>query len=350
MSAAFGPFAASFLSPATGFVLGGVGCRFGVNGAQRLCKPVVVATADGGRDWRGVSSPPTTLAPVGGLGMAGPAVKAITFADARDGWLFGPGLWATHDGGNHWARVAMKAQVNGVVASGGWVYATTVSLVGGFSLFRSPLGREDWQPVGSLAATTSPPVALLAAFGRAAWVGVLARNPKPTSVPELWRTAEGAHWQLIGNPCASASQTLLSVTATTATDLAMLCSGSTHEQIVTSSDGGIHTRQIAPTPTGSYFGVVAAPLGQSKIVVLASPSDVVLPANLLAGVHSVLDRTIDGGRSWTSTTYGDRGIGWADLEFVSPTVAWVVHGFPGASNDQLMQTTDAGATFKPVPF
>lgn len=355
VSAAFQPFASSFLSPSTGFVLGGVGCRFGFNGAQRPCKPVIVTTSDAGVHWRAVSSAPTTLEPVGIFGLVDPLVKAITFADPRDGWLFGPGLWATHDGGQHWKRIAINMPVVGVVSSGGWAYAATYPRLGesrgSSSLWRSPVGRDDWQAVGALASTASSLVSVLAASGRSLWVGVLPANATDTSVPVLWRTTDGAHWQRIAQPCASASSAVLSIDATSATDLVMVCTGSSgHEEIVTSTDGGIHTRRTAQAPAGTFFEVVGAALGELKTIVLASPNDVVVPATALPPVRSELERTGDGGRSWTRTVYGKPNVGWADLQFLSPTVAWAVHGYPGASADQLVHSTDAGASFKPVRF
>ena len=33
------------------------------------------------------------------------SVGSVTFADARNGWLYGPGLWATHNGGASWHKV-----------------------------------------------------------------------------------------------------------------------------------------------------------------------------------------------------------------------------------------------------
>jgi photosystem II stability/assembly factor-like uncharacterized protein len=63
---------------------------------------------------------------------------------------------------------------------------------------------------------------------------------------------------------------------------------------------------------------------------------------------STILRTTDGGRSVTPTRYHDKGAGFTDLQFVSPTAGWVVHGYPGGAVDQLMYTTDTGATFAPV--
>ena len=346
-SAAFQPWASSFVSASTGFVLGGVGCRFGVNGAQRPCKPVVVTTSDRGGSWHRLSAPPALLqwlvTPAGG-----PDVRAITFADSHDGWLYGPGLWATHDGGAHWTRTAVKGLVMSVVTGGGWAYAAVVGprSAGAASVLRSPVGRDDWKPVRSLAGSVASGDGgwLLAASGGSLWAGTLP-VPNSTSAPELWRSADGAPWQRLGNPCGSGS--LASLTASSASDLVMLCGGRAL-QIAASSDGGVHTQRV-PAPATSVFGPLAAPLNTRTTIVFAYPLRLALSASVPPPPSpSSLDRTADGGRSWTRSPYSDHGVGWADLQFSSPGVGWVIHGFPGASVDQLMQTTDAGATFKPV--
>lgn len=44
--------------------------------------------------------------------------------------------------------------------------------------------------------------------------------------------------------------------------------------------------------------------------------------------------------------YGDGGVGWRDMRYVSPTVGWLVHGnVPHLVNrNWLMRTVNAGAT------
>jgi len=354
VSAAFQPWASSFMSASSGFVLGGIGCHFEINGAQPPCRPIVVATSDGGRSWRMLSAPPTLLPPaVTSAGAGGPAVRAITFADPRNGWLYNPGLWATHDGGAHWTRSTIKGFVLNVVAGGGWAYAAVASANGigaqspSPTLLRSPVGRDDWRPVASLQGNveTSNFVSLLAASGNNAWAGTLAT---PTSTADLlWRSIDGAPWQQVGNPCASGS--LASLNASSPSDLVMLCAGRT-VQIATSTDAGTHTH-LTTAPGTEPVGPLAAPTNTTTTMVLATPNRTAIPP--ISGspvVASWLARTDDGGRSWTRSAYQDHDVGWADLQFSSPTVGWVIHGYPGASIDQLLRTTNAGKTFTPVRF
>src|SRR6516162_2378937 len=96
------PVSASFVSGTTGWLLG-----LATPGGSRI---VLCRTADGGQHWSSVPAPsapwPYRSSVPGPAVSTGPdAVSQIVFADQRDGWAFGPGLWATHDGGTHWHRV-----------------------------------------------------------------------------------------------------------------------------------------------------------------------------------------------------------------------------------------------------
>ena len=112
---------------------------------------MLAATGDGGRSWREILGPATELEPIV-LASDTATVKAIAFADARNGWLYLPGLWATHDGGAHWSRVALNGAVGAITVAGGWAYAVVDATLGGItgSLWRSPVGRDEWQPVHGL--------------------------------------------------------------------------------------------------------------------------------------------------------------------------------------------------------
>src|SRR5919197_966364 len=77
------------------------------------------------------------------------AAQRVRFANLNDGWVFGPGLWSTHDGGVRWARVSLPgasgAQVSSLEASAGSVHA---ALLDGpkLRIESSPVGSEAWQP------------------------------------------------------------------------------------------------------------------------------------------------------------------------------------------------------------
>ena len=52
-------------------------------------------------------------------------MSEVRFADPADGWVFGPDLWSSHNGGTSWTRVNLGAgaQVEALEAAGGTVDA-----------------------------------------------------------------------------------------------------------------------------------------------------------------------------------------------------------------------------------
>ncbi len=288
------------------------------------------------------------------IGFLEPLVQAITFADQRDGGFLGPGFGRPMTAGSIGSasrstrrfrrRRERRLGVRGDpsrVARG----------PGSTSLWRSPIGRDDWQPVAALTGTFSPVVPLLVASGHSVWDGVLPANATVASIPALWRSDDAAHWQRTAHPCASAIGDLLGITVTSATDLVMVCAdGGTPDEIVTSTDGGIHTRKTAHTPPRANFEVVAAALGQLQTICSPFPTTPRSPPPRSRACQSELDRTSDGGQILDPHRLRPEWHRLGDLQFVSPTVAWAVHGYPGASADQLIHSTDTGASFTPVRF
>lgn len=120
-----GPIGASFVSATDGYLLGVTLTDCAATSASKI---VLRKTADGGLTWTALPAPP---APWGGVAQDGtgriPAggVTSVLFADARNGWAYGPGLWATHDGGASWHQVATGGRaVQHMAAAGGHVIAS----------------------------------------------------------------------------------------------------------------------------------------------------------------------------------------------------------------------------------
>ena len=61
---------------------------------------------------------------------------------------------------------------------------------------------------------------------------------------------------------------------------------------------------------------------------------------------SMLDRSVNGGRTWREVRYLDGGLGWRDVAYISATTGWLVHGNLPAfiSHNELMRTVNAGAS------
>jgi photosystem II stability/assembly factor-like uncharacterized protein len=161
----FQPSSVTFVSAATGWVIGQAGtpgtCA---NATPYICTSVAI-TDDGGQTWHGSHAPSAGL-PSGPHGVTG--VRSL---DGTSSWAFGPELWSTHDGGQTWARIPTHGlrvtdleTVNGRVfaiwahcpAPGADFAASCTS----FSLYSSPTGADQWAPVpGMSGLSTGRPAA-----------------------------------------------------------------------------------------------------------------------------------------------------------------------------------------------
>ena len=328
VSAGFRPASASFLSPVSGFVLGGVGCAPG-----KACAARLVATADGGVRWHVVKAPAVRLP---GL-TSGGSVSRVVFASARVGWLYGPALWSTRDGGAHWRKLALGGAVRQMAASAGRVYAV-VAPPGGKpdELFASPAGRDAWARVGHFTARFG----ILAVSGRAAWFGNGGGFIERSS-PYVWATADGAHWRKNPVRCAAPYDRngLASIAAASPSDVFFLClsdagAGQQGKAVLRSVNGGRTAHLAGLAPTGGSGGVIALPPRRPRVITL--------------GTEFSLDRSADGGKTWTTTYQNTGGAPWNSLSYASRTAGWAEFGSPPDSG--LLRTTDAGVTWHQVRF
>ena len=90
----------TWVSDQRGWALAAVPCVRG------LC-PRVAATGDGGRTWTALPVPPGIIEDESGAVSCAPVacVGQIRFAAAKVGYLFGPALFQTDEGGRTWRRV-----------------------------------------------------------------------------------------------------------------------------------------------------------------------------------------------------------------------------------------------------
>ena len=337
------PASASFVSPAWGVALGGVGC-----GPDHACRARLAATSDGGAHWRALTAPRTFLQRP--ADRSRPAqVSQVVFASRQDGWLYGPGLWATHDDGAHWRRILLPGNV--VPALGGGVVAMAASAGTAYAvvspdpfhgkpdeLYRSPVGQNAWARVATM---TGNPFASLAVSGKAAWFG--------TST-HLWATADGVHWHRFPFSCPGSHYGLAGIAAASRSDVTFLCASAqgmfhTDKEVLRSVNGGrtAHLTGRAPVEGDTYGDALAVPPHHPKVITIA----VVSPG------LSFLDRSADGGRTWAEITIPgtEGGVNLSSLSYVSRTAGWVVAGGPTtAGPGQLLLTSDSGRTWHPVTF
>lgn len=145
-AAGFRPVSVTFGTFSVGAVLGEAG-QCGI----RPCT-VMAGTADYAAHWAKIAAPPAGPAD----GAAG--VSQIRFLGEHDGWAYGPALYATHDGGVTWHRLATAGRVIDLSAVAHRVFAVIGSGCTGsgpnfaagcsqFALYSAASSGDRWQAV-----------------------------------------------------------------------------------------------------------------------------------------------------------------------------------------------------------
>lgn len=321
----FEPAAASFVSPAWGVALGGSGCTI-----SHPCQAQLAVTADGGAQWYLMRAPAVSLS----------QVSRVLFANPADGWLYNPyvsgTIWLTHNGGASWREVTLPGNVEAMAVSGRAVYA----VVGG-DLYRSPVvGLNTWTRVGAHTPYGPMTGTVLAAKGNSVWFA---------SSKFVWTTADGVHWARYALRSPGTYYALAAIGAANSRDVAFLwgnAQGMFHTAMTVqiSVNGGRTERQApaAPPSEGDIYGFAVAPCRFGVLLIA-----VVTPG------QDLIYRSANLGETWT--TFGTPGtaggVALSSLQFISPTVAAYVWGYPAAGEaGHLMLTANAGRTWYPVKF
>ena len=331
-------FSVTFASPTLGWALGTAPCT------APPCTSIV-RTSDGGRSWVGLPAPRTPLLTAGASESApGVGVSGLRFANANDGWAYGPDLWATHDGGAHWQRLALPgsagATVVGLEAAGG-VAQLALFDGGTVRLAASPVGRDQWQ----LSAVSVPigagpvPAASLVLAGSSGWLLEVDRT-----VVGGARLA-GANWSSWNPPCAASNGPAI-LAAVSADALVAACdlglwSTPQGEHLYFSADGGTSFTTGGTKSPLSAVGAIAAPAPDIIFLAGTGPNG------------TTLVRSLDRGQSWhTVLETGVATISY--LGFTTPSQGVLLSAAPGGSGStdggSLWITRDGGATWVPVKF
>jgi hypothetical protein len=333
-----GGFAASsvtFVSAGEAFVLGTAPC------AHAPCTSIV-RTLNRGSSWVGLPAPVVPL----GASQEGtsPAVWGIRFATPSRGFVFGTGLWATTDGGEHWARTASPSgRIVSLEVTDGQLLAVTqsCSASGGCGtsgqLMRRPLAGGAWTKVG--------PVTEPGPISTQAGVAAVLDGSRV-----LITTDGGLEMTARSTPCDNPGVNGAAAVAVTGQDsLALLCAGgagagSVAKTVYVSSDLGAHWAKAGtPASGGDPFGVAGG-----------TPARLVVAAD--SGASWLYD-SADGGREWgTAYENGDGGLGFNDLGFTTADDGVVVRApaITDANGEhrpgQLLLTTNGGLTWQAVTW
>jgi photosystem II stability/assembly factor-like uncharacterized protein len=346
----FAATSVTFIGSGTGWVIGQGGAP-GQPCATNYCTSVA-RTDDAGKTWYGGPAP-VTGAPNGASG-----VSQIRFLDTTDGWAFGPGLYATHDGGKRWAPVLTHGyRVTDLETVGSRAFALFASCSGtgtdfaaecsSFSLYSTAAGSDNWAPVpgavSGLSAGGQAGSASLVLTGSRGYLlapgGTLYAGP-----------VDGSAWQQVGSgPAGGTSCTTgpaqpdgqpsgAMLAAADSAHLVLACAIAAGSgggaQVFTSADGGATWQQSGTAPGGSTVTSVAAqPGGEIALATTAG-----------------LDVSHDGGASWQQLEQGSAGPA-GGFSYVGMTSQLQGVAVPANANEYAIWFTyDGGRSWAPHPI
>jgi len=291
----------SWVSAADGWALAAQPCVSGT--CARLAH-----TTDGGLHWQALPNPPAQLQD-GTVDCSKVAcVSRVQFASPTVGYLYGPALLMTSDGGRTW-HAQPGLQVETLTIAGSQVYRVGYDHLGcpgpcQPTLQRATIGSSAWQPLISQLASSDGDTAQIVSSGSTLLLAMFGNPAQGVFDPAVvYRSADGgATWQQSTDPCSSRA-----------------ADGKSEHDYLT---------DLASAPAGFLAGLCSPPSGSGTFVVTSS----------------------DGGQYWQAGTLpGVQAL--ALLAAASPTtlaVSTAATSGSGAFTAQLLVTTDAGGHWTTV--
>lgn len=331
----FLPWSVSSVSAQVSFVLGDAPC------SRPPCTSMVV-TSDGGRTWHGLPAPRAPLLDNRfGSGLPPVYVSEVRFANVRDGWVFGGGLYATHDGGRHWRHVGFGGlggstlTIQQLETDGQNVYAVAArcNTAGGmcqdYRLYQAAAGSDTWGAVPGIGPQSS---ALdLALSGRR---GIL------IAAAGLW-VRDGGDWQRRTAP--SCPGAVGSVAA----------SASGHRLFEFCGEGAAGSAYLSPWASddnGATWAKVAggsARVTNGHVTVAAASPTLLLVGSANPDLGGPVLRSTDGGRTFTDSGLPRLSAGWW---YVGARTATSLVALPGRPDGSIWTSRDSGRTWQVYRF
>lgn len=340
----------TWISDQTGWALSSSRC------GSKSCLGVA-RTTDGGRSWRQL---PTAPGAVPGDCQVD-CVSHIRFATASIGYLFGPALFLTRDGGAHWVRQRGLA-VESLEPADGAVFRVAYTHTGcpgpcGRLVQRAAPGSVMWHTVldvGTPQADSQETDAQITRSGRVVYVPIFGNLAAGAGTQHtiIFRSLDnGVHWRRLNDPCGGSGQNVhdaISLAAAPGGLLTALCiprgRGAAPVYVLTSTDHGSRWSPARPLPDLLTSPGMIAAADPAHLVVASTP----VTAN---GPHAyLLLSSDDGGRHWrravTDTERFDPRVpATGYLGFQDATVGrWVAYP------DALWTTHDAGTHWTRQPY
>jgi photosystem II stability/assembly factor-like uncharacterized protein len=346
----FSPSSVTWDSTTTGWVIGPAGTP-GQCGAQQnsdICTSVA-KTDDGGLTWHGLP------APVAGSPDGSSGVSGIRFLDGTNGWAFGPELWATHDAGQTWTKLAAGGErVTDLETAGDRAYAlfaTCGTSTSGSARFAYPCtsytlktttaGSDQWTTVGAatsgLIAGGSNTSAMIAIYGTTGYLVA----PDGT----LYSGPLGGSWQKAGTvpcqpgvPATDGLPATMTIALLSPTEPAVACEGLAPggpARVLRSADSGA-TWTAAGWPAGTAGSPTSlAAISPAGTLVLATSKGIWLQ-------H---------GQTWTASNVTGSQAPPGGFSYVGMTSAGQGVALPAdTSLHEVYMTTDGGQTWQARPI
>ena len=219
-------------------------------------------------------------------------MSQVRFADAHDGWVFGPQLWSTHDGGTHWRESSLTG-VWTLETSAGHVHAVAFGQsTDGFAIESSVTTSDVWVRTGSLQTGAGlVPASDLVLQGTTGWA---IENDR--TVVGGARLVAG-HWVTWRAPCAT-NGGAAEIGAASISSLVAVC-----QQGIWGPSGYAGPPAVRAYFSGNggatFYGGGTVP-GQANASghVVASPAPGVAVTDILTNTHRALVETFNDGASW----------------------------------------------------
>ena len=331
---ATGPAPAHFSPLDFSFIGSSFGWALGQTCGDTTCTAHVARTTDAGHSWHALPDP--------GASLDEGSDPAIRFGDQSNGWIYGPHLWSTHDGGRSWKHVAIDGDVVALeeLSHTAWAFVRKCAGDAGtgpctHSLWSAPLGSDTFVRRGAVPAADGNTARwqLVRAGSASGWLSGWGDGGSL-----ILRTTDGGRtWKEIANPCKTQSVYYQRLARYDAQHLWLVCgsdagAGSQTKVVYRTSDGGTHWGNRNDGPYRGLLHDLFA-LGATQTA-------------LLSTTHSGLLRTNDGGVTWRVVAPDCCDEGFEKIESIDFTHVWAI----GRGANAIFYSADRGRTWGHYSF